>query len=275
MAGRFQEVSVIQELFSLEDRVALVTGAAQGMGRAMALAFADAGTDLLIADINAEGLNATANDIAALGRRALPVDCDVTSIEQIRAMFAQLDQEFGRIDVLGNVAGPGVMAAPEDIDLGLMADVVLGLTVARFCCCQEAGRRMLAAGGGSIINICSIGGVSALGRGNFPYSVGMGGVAQMTRELSAEWSGRGLRVNAILPAQVINPSLAQRIKADDQLEAQFLSGIPIGRLGQPQDIAGLAVFLASEASAWITGALIPFDGGNLALNAGGTPGPSA
>jgi len=263
---------MIQELFSLEGRVALVTGAAQGMGRAMALALADAGADLLIADIKADGLSATADEIAALGRRALPVNCDVTSIEQIRAMFARLDREYGRIDILGNVAGPGKLGAPEDIDLALMADVVLGLTVARFCCCQEAGRRMLAAGAGSIINICSIGGVSALGRGNFPYSVGMGGVAQMTRELSTEWSSRGVRVNAILPAQVINPGLAKRMEADDQLEAQFLSGIPIGRLGQPQDIAGLAVFLASDASSWITGALIPFDGGNLALNAGGTPG---
>ena len=128
---------------------------------------------------------------------------------------------------------------------------------------------------GSIINICSIGGVTALGRGNFPYSIGMGGVAQMTRELSTEWSGRGVRVNAILPAQVINPSLAERIQSDEELEAQFLSGIPIGRLGQPQDIAGLAVFLASDASAWITGALIPLDGGNLAMNAGGTVGETS
>lgn len=266
---------MIQELFSLDGRVALVTGAARGMGRAMAVALAAAGADVLIADINSEGLTATANEIIALGRRALPLTCDVTSIEQIRAMFAQLDSEFGRIDILGNVAGPGVMAAPEDIDLALMAEIVQGLTVARFCCCQEAGWRMLAAGTGSIINICSIGGVSALGRGNFPYSVGMGGVAQMTRELSTEWSGRGLRVNAILPAQVINPSLAERMKTDDQLEAQFLAGIPIGRLGRPEDIAGLAVFLASDASSWITGALIPFDGGNLAMNAGGTPGASA
>lgn len=266
---------MIQELFSLEGRVALVTGAASGMGRAMALAFAGAGADLLIADINAAGLQTTADEITAIGRRALPAICDVTSIEQIRAMFAQLDAEFGRIDVLANVAGPGVLAHPEDIDLTLMADVVQGLTVARFCCCQEAGRRMLAAGAGSIINICSIGGVSALGRGNFPYSVGMGGVAQMTRELSTEWSGRGVRVNAILPAQVVNPGLAERMQADDQLEARFVAGIPIGRMGQPEDIAGLAVFLASDASAWITGALIPFDGGNLAMNAGGTPGPSA
>ncbi len=264
---------MIRQLFDLSGRVALVTGAAQGMGRAMALALADAGADLLIADINTALLNTTAESIRKMGRRALPVTCDVTNIEQIRAMFAELDREFEGIDILGNVAGPGQLATPEDINLEFMKDIVFGLTVARFCCCQEAGRRMLAAGKGSIINICSIGGVSALGRGNFPYSVGMGGVAQMTRELSTEWSGRGLRVNAILPAQVINPGLAERMQADERLEEQFLSGIPIGRLGQPEDIAGLAVFLASDASAWITGALIPLDGGNLALNAGGTPGP--
>ena len=263
---------MIQKLFDLSGRVAIVTGAAQGMGRAMSLAFADAGADLLIADINRVGLSATAASISEMGGRAHAVNCDVTSIEQIRAMFGELDREFGRLDILGNVAGPGQLARPEDIDLEFMADIIYGLTVARFCCCQEAGRRMLATGKGSIINICSIGGVTALGRGNFPYSIGMGGVAQMTRELSTEWSGRGVRVNAILPAQVINPSLAERIQADDQLEAQFLSGIPIGRLGQPEDIAGLAVFLASDASAWITGALIPLDGGNLAMNAGGTVG---
>ena len=252
----------------------MVTGAAQGMGRATALALADAGADLLIADINTAALDATATLIREMGRRVLPVTCDVTSIEQIRAMFAELDQKFARLDILGNVAGPGQLGKPEDIDLELMADIILGLTVARFCCCQEAGRRMIAAGKGSIINICSIGGVSALGRGNFPYSIGMGGVAQMTRELSTEWSGRGVRVNAILPAQVINPGLAERMQVDKKLERQFLSGIPIGRMGQPEDIAGLAVFLASDASSWITGALIPLDGGNLALNAGGTPGPS-
>jgi NAD(P)-dependent dehydrogenase (short-subunit alcohol dehydrogenase family) len=100
----------------------------------------------------------------------------------------------------------------------------------------------------------------------------MGAVAQMTRELSTEWSGRGVRVNAILPAQVVNPSLEARMAADPKLREKFLSGIPTGRLGQPDDIKGLAVFLASDASAWVTGALIPMDGGNLAMNAGGTRG---
>ncbi len=94
----------------------------------------------------------------------------------------------------------------------------------------------------------------------------------MTRELSTEWSHRGVRVNCVTPAQVVNPSLTARMQADATLEKQFLKGIPTGRLGQPQDIMGIAVLLASDASTWITGAIIPLDGGNMAMNAGGTPG---
>lgn len=262
-------------LFDLSGRVAVVSGAAQGMGRSMAIAFAEAGADLLIADLNGDGVQATAEHINGLGQRAIPMTCDITDITQIRALFTRLDQEFGRIDVLGNVAGPGQLAKPEDIPLNLMEQIIYGLLVARFCMCQEAGRRMLAAGKGSIINIGSLASLTALGRGNFAYSVGMGGVAMMTRELSTEWSGRGVRVNAILPAQVVNPSLQDRMRADPNLEGNFLRGIPAGRLGQPDDIKGLAIFLASDASAWITGALIPMDGGNLAMNAGGTAGPRA
>jgi NAD(P)-dependent dehydrogenase (short-subunit alcohol dehydrogenase family) len=131
---------------------------------------------------------------------------------------------------------------------------------------------MLARGKGSIINISSIAGATALGRGNFAYSVGMAGIQQMTRELSTEWSGRGVRVNAILPAQVLNPGLEERMQADPNLQSMFLRGIPTGRLGTPDDIKGLMIFLASDASAWITGTLIPMDGGNLAMNAGGTVG---
>jgi NAD(P)-dependent dehydrogenase (short-subunit alcohol dehydrogenase family) len=132
---------------------------------------------------------------------------------------------------------------------------------------------MFRQGGGSIVNIGSIGGVSSLGRGHIAYAMAMGAVAQMTRELSTEWAARGVRVNAILPAQVMNPGIEQRIAADQAMEAKWLSGIPRGRLGRPEDIQGLMVLLASDASSWITGTLIPMDGGNLAMNAGGTIGP--
>ncbi|MBX3066081.1 MAG: SDR family oxidoreductase [Anaerolineae bacterium] len=261
-------------IFDLSGRVALVSGAAQGMGRAMAIAVAEAGADVMVADINKEGVEATAKHIQSLGRRAVAVGCDITNVEQIRAMFAQLDQEFGRIDFLGNVAGPATLNKPEEIAIETFEKIVYGLLVARFCCCQEAGRRMLQQGKGSIVNIGSLASITALGRGNFAYSVGMGGVAQMTRELSTEWSGRGVRVNAILPAQVMNPGLEERMRTDPNLAATFLRGIPVGRFGQPDDIKGLSIFLASDASSFITGALIPMDGGNLAVNAGGTVGPT-
>ena len=129
---------------------------------------------------------------------------------------------------------------------------------------------MIAGRGGSIINLISIAGLSALGRNHLAYSMGMAGAAQMTRELSTEWSGKGVRVNGIVCAQILNKGLEERMAADPDLGKTYLRGIPIGRLGRSDDIKGLAIFLASEASAWVTGALIPLDGGNLAKNPGGS-----
>ena len=258
------------KIFDLTGRVALVSGAASGMGRAMSLALAEAGAHVMLADRNADGLQKTAEDIAGMQGSATPATCDVTDPEQIRALFARLDRELGRIDFLGNVAGDGVAGRPEEISLDDVERSWRNLVYGRFCCCQEAGRRMLAAGRGSIVNIGSLASVTALGRGHIAYSMAMGAVAQMTRELSTEWSGRGVRVNAILPAQVINQGLEARMSADPALREKFLSGIPAGRLGRPEDIKGLAILLASDASEWITGALIPMDGGNLAMNAGGS-----
>jgi len=259
-------------LFDLTGKVAVVSGAASGMGKAMSLALAEAGADLLLVDINEEGMQSTGQEIEAFGRRAVSACCDVSNPEQIRAMFSRLDDEYGRVDFLGNIAGEVVRGKPEEISLDDVEQGWRNLVYGRFCCCQEAGRRMLAAGRGSIMNLASLAGISALGRGHIAYSMGMGAVVQMTRELSTEWSGRGVRVNSILPAQVLNSGLQARIDSDPRIKDRFLSGIPAGRFGHPDDIKGLAVFLASDASSWITGALIPMDGGNLAMNAGGSVG---
>jgi NAD(P)-dependent dehydrogenase (short-subunit alcohol dehydrogenase family) len=131
---------------------------------------------------------------------------------------------------------------------------------------------MLASGKGSIINIASVAGVLALGRGHMAYGMAMAGVIQMTRDLSTEWSGRGVRVNAIAPAQIPSPKnrLCERMEADPDLAKRFLQGIPMGRLGRSEEIVGPAVFLASDASSWVTGTVLPVDGGNLAKNAGGS-----
>jgi NAD(P)-dependent dehydrogenase (short-subunit alcohol dehydrogenase family) len=255
-------------LFDLTGRIALVSGAASGMGRAMAIALAEAGADVMLVGRTVAKVENTASEIEKLGRRAVVAACDVSQPEQIRVLFAQLDRDFGRIDFLGNVAGDAVLGAPEEIALEAIEQTWRNLVFGRFCCCQEAGKRMLAAGKGSIVNIGSIASMTAMGRGHIAYVMAMGAVVQMTRELSTEWSGRGVRVNAILPAQVINPSLERRMSDDPALRDRFLSALPRGRLGEPDDIKGLAVLLASDASSWITGALIPMDGGNLAMNPG-------
>ena len=260
------------QMFDLSGRVAVVSGAASGMGRAMSLALGEAGADLMLADINLEGAEKTAGEIELMGRRAVAVNCNVSRPDEIRAMFAQLDSEFGRVDFLGNVAGEAVRAKPEVISLEDVEWTWRNLVYGRFCCCQEAGRRMLAAGNGSIVSLGSLASITGMGRGHIAYSMAMGAVVQMTRELSTEWSGRGVRVNAILPAQVLNAGLQKRIDADPRIKERFLSGIPRGRFGSPDDIRGLAVLLASDASSWITGAIIPMDGGNLAMNAGGSVG---
>ena len=259
-------------LFDLSDRVALVSGAASGMGKAMSLALAEHGADLMLADLNTEGVTRTASVIQSLGRRAVPVTCNVSEPDQIHELFARLDREFGRIDFLANVAGEAVLAKPEEITLDQVQQVFQNLVFGRFCMCQQAGRRMLKAGRGSILNIGSLASQTALGRGHIAYSMAMGAVVQMTRELSTEWAGRGIRVNSILPAQVMNPSLEKRIAADPTLKDRWINSIPCGRMGIATDIQGLAVLLASDASSWITGAIIPMDGGNLAVNAGGTIG---
>jgi len=259
-------------MFDLSGRVAVVSGAAQGMGQATAIAVAQSGADVVLVDRNTSGAEVTAESVRSAGRKALVAGTNVSDPEAIAELFRQVDADFGRVDFLGNIAGDGHLAKPEELTIEDLQRVLQNLVVGRFAMCQEAGRRMLAQGRGSIMNIGSLASSTALGRGHIAYSMSMGAVIQMTRELSTEWSSRGVRVNAVTPAQVTNPSLLARMEKDETLEARFVRGIPAGRMGKPDDIQGLAVLLASDASEWITGAIIPMDGGNLAMNAGGTPG---
>lgn len=259
-------------MFDLRGKVAVVSGAAQGLGQATALGLAECGCDLVLLDRNLQGAEQTAAQIRNMGRRADSHGTNVSCPDSIASLFQWVDEQHGRVDFLGNIAGDGVLAKPEELTVQELQRVLDNLVIGRFLMCQEAGKRMLSQGKGSIMNIGSLASTTALGRGHIAYSMAMGAVVQMTRELSTEWSHRGVRVNAVLPAQVLNPSLEARIAEDPDLERRFLGGIPAGRLGRPSDIKGLAVLLASDASEWITGALIPMDGGNLAMNGGGTPG---
>lgn len=261
-------------IFDLSNRVAVVTGGASGLGQAMAVGLARFGADVVPVDINDAGLAQTVQRITEHGRKGLGVHCDVSKPEEVAALFRQVDNKFGRVDIHINAAFTPSRSRPEDLALDVWEKVLQVNLTGYFLCAQQAGRRMIQQGwGGSIINISSIGGALALGRGNFAYSVSKGAIIQMTRELALEWATHKIRVNALLPCQFRTPPLQALIDDprfdSDALIARFLTGIPLNRIGEPEDIVGPAVFLASDASSMITGALLPVDGGNLAMNAGG------
>jgi len=259
----------VLERFRLDDTVAVVTGSASGIGRAIVVALAEAGADVVGLDLAAE----EAARVAAVGLR-----CDVSSADSVETAFAEVDARLGRVDVLvNNAVAPVPRVYPEELTVGdWQAALDVNLT-GYFLCAQAAGRRMIARGeGGAIVNVSSIASMSALGRGNFAYSASKGGVNQLTRELAIEWAPHRIRVNAILPCQTRTPKL-QEILDHPNVQAQsvladILRGIPLGRFGEPEEVAAAALFLVSDAASMITGALLPVDGGNLALNAGGTVG---
>jgi NAD(P)-dependent dehydrogenase (short-subunit alcohol dehydrogenase family) len=264
-------------LFDLSGRVAVVTGAGAngGIGHAIAVGLARHGAAVVAADIDWPGAQATAVEIQAISTQALAFHCDIAQAEQVAQLFAAVDEHFGQVDILINV--PYVFASrvrPHEVrqeDWQYTLDVNL---TGYFLCAQQAIQRMLAQGkGGSIVNISSIAGVLALGRGNFAYSVSKAGVNQMTRELAVEYAGVGIRVNAIAPAQVATETFKQRLLGDprftEKLYQRLLVGIPLNRLLEPEEFVGPAVFLCSQAASAVTGVILPVDGGNLALNAGG------
>lgn len=257
-------------MFSLAGKVALITGAAGSLGSAVAEVYAKHGAHLFLVDLNRDHLGTLSERIAVEGQRIHLREGDIGNSADTQAIFGELDEEFGRIDILVNIAGPAKIGNPQDMPIEDVEYTVHHLVTARFAYCQEAGRRMLANGTGSIINISSVAGFTANGRGHFAYSMSMAAVAQMTRELSTEWSGSGVRTNAIVCGQITNASLEERMAADDRLRKNFLRGIPTGRIGVNGDIRGVALLLASDESSFVTGAMIPVDGGNLAKNAGGS-----
>jgi NAD(P)-dependent dehydrogenase (short-subunit alcohol dehydrogenase family) len=268
---------VAVDWLDLTGRVAIVTaGSARGgIGHATALELAKAGADIFVCDIDGEGAQQTAREVQALGRKCTAVRCDMGDADAIVTMFADFDRAYDRVDILINNCGLGTRFRPEELPLDEWRKIVRVNLEGTWVCTQEAGRRMIRAGrGGAIVSISSIAGSSALGRGNFVYSVTKAGIIQFTRELAVEWAPYKIRVNAIQPAQTMTQAMTNMLN-DPQLDpktltARFLRGIPLDRIGEPEDIARAALFLASDGASFITGHTLPVDGGNLALNAGGS-----
>jgi NAD(P)-dependent dehydrogenase (short-subunit alcohol dehydrogenase family) len=264
----------IGDLFRLDGRVALVTGAGGAFGRAIARGFAEVGARLFLTDLDATRLDETAAVVRAAGGDCAVRVGDTGSTDDVDAAYAQLDREFGQIDILVNNAGRNPMQGrPEAFPLDIWDEVLRTNLTGYFLFARAAGSRMIAQGhGGSIVNVSSIAGSSSLGRGNLAYGTSKSGVIQLTRELAVEWAHRGIRVNAIQPCQFLNEGWRSTVAdpARSKLVERVLSGIPIGRMGEPHEIVGPVLFLVSDAASMVTGAILPVDGGNLALNATGT-----
>lgn len=257
-----------KDLFDLTGRVAIVTGAGMGLGEAMAKGLAQFGAAVVCADVNGEAAQGVARSIQETGGDALAIRCDVSQAADIAELVTQSLATFQRIDVLVNNAGTSIHIPAEDMPLEEW-DRIIGVNVrGLFLCCQAVGRVMLEQGSGSIINISSIGGEVALGRGNAAFCASKGAVGNLTRELAIEWGPRGIRVNAIAPCQFRSPGLekvlSEPIFDPDKLMATWLANIPLGRIGEPGELVGPVVFLASDASCMVTGHVLAVDGGYLA-----------
>lgn len=261
-------MSAFSKLFDLTGKTALITGAGSGFGRSIAIGLAEYGSDIAAADLAIKKTEETAQAVCTTGRRAIPLELDVAKPESIFEMVHRAEQEFGGIDILINCAGisqhdPAELTPLETWDRVL--DINLRGT---FLCCQAAARVMLKNGGGVILNFSSIAGVVGMGRGANAYCASKGGVNALTKQLALEWASRGIRVNAIAPCQFLTPGLEQ-VMQDPQFDPEALmqtwtTNIPLGRIGQPNEIVGPALFLVSEASSMVTGIILPVDGGYLA-----------
>lgn len=246
-------------LFSLEGRVAVVTGAGSGLGEAMAGGLAGAGASVVCADIDEA---AAARVAASIGSGATALRLDVRDREAVEATAATL-AESGGVHVLVNSAGVGGRGPAADYPDQLWDNVLDVNLTGSFNCCRAIGRTMIAAGSGSIVNIASIGGLIAF-PGSVGYQASKGGVVQMTRTLAVEWAPHGVRVNAIAPGHIATPIVRRQWETEPELKEFFLSRTPLGELGTPADLVGPAVFLASDASRMVTGHVLTVDGGYVA-----------
>jgi 2-deoxy-D-gluconate 3-dehydrogenase len=252
----------VLDLFRLNGKVALVTGVGRGLGQAMAIGLAEAGAD--IAGLYRTNYKETQTQVEALGRRFLPVQCDLqeATVARLNEVADQVVREMGRLDILINNAGiirraPALEFSEQDWD-----DVIQVNLKALFFLSQAAARAMVGQGGGKIINIASMlsfqGGILIP-----PYTAAKSGVAGLTRALANEWAAKGINVNAIAPGYIATDNTAP-LRADPQRNQAILARIPAGEWGEPEDLKGVAVFLASAASNYMHGAIVPVDGGWLA-----------
>jgi NAD(P)-dependent dehydrogenase (short-subunit alcohol dehydrogenase family) len=251
----------ILDAFSLAGQVGIVTGGGQGLGRTFCHAFAEAGADMVVAELNTETGPITATEIEAIGRRALFVPTDVSDQASVEAMVDRVLTAFGKIDFLMNNAGIVQHLGAEYVEAPDWQRVLDVNLTGAFYCCQAVGRHMIERQQGSIINIASMSGLIV----NVPqcqasYNTSKAAVIHLTRSLASEWARHKIRINAIAPGYM-NTAMARPFFDDPAYGGVWIEGIPMKRPGEPEELAPAAVFLASAASSYMTGATLVIDGG--------------
>ena len=251
--------------FRLDNQVALITGAGDGLGRAAALAFGEAGAHVCVTDIDAELAQNVTQEIKGEGGSADFRKLDVAQNPEIETKIAEIIAEHGRIDILVNNVGLAKRGPTEEMSLESWNEIIQVNQTQVFMCSREVGKHMLQSGKGSIINVASIMGL--VGGGfypNLPYHATKGAMVNMTRALAAEWAGRGIRVNAIAPT-FVKTKLTIPLRSDPKATQWIIENTPMGRFAEPEELAGAFLFLASPASSMVTGHTLAVDGGWTAI----------
>ena len=247
-----------------QDSVALVTGGGSGLGRVLAHNFAAEGAAVVVADAVGQRARAVAEEISEAGGTALAQTADVTDAADVETMVVATREAFGPLDVLVNNAAKATDADFLDLSEEAWDDDVAVTLKGAFLCSQAALADMVEKGSGVILNISSVNAVAYFG--NEAYSAAKAGVLSLTRSLAVRYGPYGVRVNAIVPGTLKTPAWEQRRREDPEVFERVAKWYPLGRVGDPEDVAGAALFLASGDAAWISGAVLPVDGGLTAGN---------
>ena len=261
--------------FSLEGKVAIVTGASRGIGKSIALGFAQAGADVVALARTVSEIENTAAQIRELGRRSLAIPADVREIEQVAGVLQKTAESFGRVDILVNNAGHGEFPADRagkpsvpqsmkilDLDLSMIDKQIEMYLRSVFICSKIVGEAMAKQRTGNIINISSVAGLGP-SPGAATYGAAKAGVIALTKSLAVEWAPYNIRVNAIAPGLILTPILIDHLERHPTRREAQLRNIALGRGGKPEEIATVAIFLSSDAASYITGQTIEASGGLL------------